>query len=82
LAPNTTAEAVIGQLDVKGDVRQTEMKSYQRHDTKTPFADKKTFDADLDSSKGSSFEATPKKSLPPGQYLITNGIGFYDFTVE
>jgi len=82
LAPNVAAQAVIGQLDVKGDVRQTEIRNTQKRNTTTPFADKKTFEADLDTSKGSSFEATPKKALPPGQYLIANGFGFYDFSVE
>lgn len=80
--PRTVAQASIGQLDVTGEVRQTTVRGVQINGPFTPFSDSKTFDTTLDTSKAASFEVVSKKPLPPGQYLITNGVAVYDFAVQ
>jgi hypothetical protein len=82
LAVNSSAQGFIVVLDVKNNARQIENKKSDKHSTGSRFPDGKLFDVDLDQSSVSSFEVTPKKPLPPGQYLISAGIGTYDFAVE
>ncbi len=76
---NQKPEAIIGSVDIKDGNRQIELKRSDKYNTAAMVPARKAFDVDVTRVSDTSFEATPKQPLPPGQYLINeNGVMNYD----
>ena len=80
---NEKPEAIIGSLDIKDGNRQIELKRSDKYNSMAMVPARKSFDFDVTRTSDTSFEATPKQPLPPGQYLINEkGVMNYDFGVK
>ena len=80
---NEAPQVIIGGLEVKNGDREIEFKNSDRKNYKGPIPARKAFELDVVRVSDTSFEATPKDKLPPGQYVINN-MSFmnYDFGVQ
>jgi len=82
ISVNQKADAIIGSLDVKDGDRQIELKRSDKYSSIAMVPARKSVDVDVTRISDTSFEATPKQPLPPGQYLINElGVMNYDFGV-
>jgi hypothetical protein len=78
---NTAPQFIIGELVVKKDYRELEIKFSDRHsDSWVPA--RKSFDVDMKRTSPTSIEVTPKTPLEPGEYIVTSSYIVYDFNVR
>jgi hypothetical protein len=83
ISVNEKPEAIIGSLDIKDGNRQIELKRSDKYNSMAMVPARKSFDLDVTRTSDTSFEATPKQPLPPGQYLINEKSAMnYDFGVK
>jgi hypothetical protein len=80
---NETPEVIIGSLDVKDGNRQIELTHSDKYNTAALIPAKHSIDMVVTRTSDTTFEATPKTPLPPGQYLINDkGALNFDFGVK
>src|SRR5581483_4534863 len=79
---NATPNVVIGELDVKKNERDIEMKMSDVRNSQSGVPARKTVEVDIKRTSPTTIEVTPKNPLHAGQYLITSSYMTFDFGVE
>jgi hypothetical protein len=79
---NAAPNVVIGELDVKKNDREIEMKFSDRQNSSSGIPARKSVEVDVKRTSPTSIEATPKSPLHPGQYVINSSYMAFDFGVQ
>jgi hypothetical protein len=82
LSVNAAPNVVIGELDVKKNDREIEMKFSDRQNSTSGIPARKSVEVDVKRTSPTSIEATPKSPLHPGQYVINSSYMAFDFGVQ
>jgi hypothetical protein len=82
LSVNTAPNVVIGELDVKKNEREIEMKFSDVRNAESGVPAKKSVEADVRRMSPTSIEVLPKNPLHPGQYVINSSYMAFDFGVQ
>jgi len=79
---NQTPNVVIGELDVKKNERDIELKFSDVRNSQSGIPARKAVDVDITRTSPTTIEVTPKTPLHAGQYLVTSSYASFDFAVQ